>query len=68
MHHESKIKRNIKIAYIISGIKREAISIILINRINYLIGNENFEISVISEHDNDDSLIKSFRKEVKLYL
>lgn len=61
------MENKIKIVYIILGIQKEAISFTLIERINYIIDKGGFEISVVSEHNNDESLLKSFRKEVRLY-
>ncbi|MFA7615950.1 MAG: glycosyltransferase [Weeksellaceae bacterium] len=60
------MKNRIKLTFVVLGINKEAISFLLIDRINNLIDKGGYEISVVSEHNND-ALVKSFRKEVKLY-
>lgn len=61
------MKNRIKLTFVVLGINKEAISFLLIDRINDLIDKGGYEISVVSEHNNDGALVKSFKKEVKLY-
>jgi len=58
------MKKKIKLLFVVLGLNKEAISFLLVNRINQLIKTGNYEIFVISEYNNNEDLIRELNKSV----